>query len=561
MKSESDGPKALDDFGREEGIPMIIRSDNSKMQRYGTQFLSRLREWLCGAEYTEPHHPWQNPAELKAAKWLKQGIRTIRARTGAPKHIWLYIGKYMAAIHNVTADETLDWNTPWSKRKGETPDISAYLQFRFYERIYYLDPEEKFPGTREKPGYWIGVTDNVGDALCYYILTTKGTVIERSVIRSAELEATKNLTIDFKGELEPNHILSDIESDNESYTKKENTLKSENRLPLPRKCKMKRNPRYEDKGQDHKKESSSIKHKDRRNRDPDPDPHQHIIPPSLRRSERNLKKIHKLFHSAQKEKWNLNPNSKFISTHPKYNIDVPNSHTIEITDKPDYCLKGLDHIEEQQLKYVQSLDSYIESDDDNSQLWSPTHVIDHRVITKGKMGRKVLRVKVGWLTESPSWIDADSLRIQDPILLITYAYKRKLYRDPRWKWTIGVKEDDINNMIKAFKAKIDPRVPKYKFGIEVPKSIAHAFLLDKINGNNEWQLAIEAELKQINDYKTFRQVKSSECLQDFQKIPYHFVFDVKFDLRRKARLVAGGIIQRLQRKIYIPVWLICLQSD
>jgi hypothetical protein len=27
--------------------------------------------------------------------------------------------------------------------------------------------------------------------------------------------------------------------------------------------------------------------------------------------------------------------------------------------------------------------------------------------------------------------------------------------------------------------------------------------------------------------------------EDFQKLPYHLVFDVKFDLRRKARLVAG----------------------
>jgi hypothetical protein len=26
----------------------------------------------------------------------------------------------------------------------------------------------------------------------------------------------------------------------------------------------------------------------------------------------------------------------------------------------------------------------------------------------------------------------------------------------------------------------------------------------------------------------------------YQKIPYHIVFDVKYDLRHKARLVAGG---------------------
>jgi len=37
----------------------------------------------------------------------------------------------------------------------ETPDISAYLQFQFYERIYYLDPTDKFPSTQYKPARWL----------------------------------------------------------------------------------------------------------------------------------------------------------------------------------------------------------------------------------------------------------------------------------------------------------------------------------------------------------------------------------------------------------------------
>jgi hypothetical protein len=45
MKSENEGPDALDDFGRYEGIPAISRSDNSKMQRYGKRWNTRLREW------------------------------------------------------------------------------------------------------------------------------------------------------------------------------------------------------------------------------------------------------------------------------------------------------------------------------------------------------------------------------------------------------------------------------------------------------------------------------------------------------------------------------------
>jgi hypothetical protein len=45
---------------------------------------------------------------------------------------------------------------------------------------------------------------------------------------------------------------------------------------------------------------------------------------------------------------------------------------------------------------------------------------------------------------------------------------------------------------------------------------------------------------QLDDYETFRLPQPDEDLSQFQEIPYHMVFDVKFDGRRKARLVAGG---------------------
>jgi hypothetical protein len=65
--------------------------------------------------------------------------------------------------------------------------------------------------------------------------------------------------------------------------------------------------------------------------------------------------------------------------------------------------------------------------------------------------------------------------------------------------------------------------------------------LDKQNGNNFWQESMDKELGQINDYKTFCVLEKGEAIpKDYTKIPYHIVFDVKFDLRRKSRLVAGG---------------------
>jgi hypothetical protein len=67
-------------------------------------------------------------------------------------------------------------------------------------------------------------------------------------------------------------------------------------------------------------------------------------------------------------------------------------------------------------------------------------------------------------------------------------------------------------------------------------------LLDAMNGTTAWQELMGIKLGQINEYETFCALEEGEFLPDsYQKIPYHMVFKVKFDLQRKARLVAGGI--------------------
>ena len=76
-------------------------------------------------------------------------------------------------------------------------EISALLIFSFYERVYYLESETPFPNSREKAEWFIGIAENVGDALTFWILTedTKK-IIARSVVRTAEDPKTVNQRID-----------------------------------------------------------------------------------------------------------------------------------------------------------------------------------------------------------------------------------------------------------------------------------------------------------------------------------------------------------------------------
>jgi hypothetical protein len=49
--------------------------------------------------------------------------------------------------------------------KGEETDISHLLMFYWLGPALYLDPVSKFPETTEKPGYFVGFADNIGDVM------------------------------------------------------------------------------------------------------------------------------------------------------------------------------------------------------------------------------------------------------------------------------------------------------------------------------------------------------------------------------------------------------------
>jgi hypothetical protein len=80
-------------------------------------------------------------------------------------------------------------------------DISAFLEYRFYEPVLYLDTDESFPSSKEKPGWWVGVANNVGDALTFKILTEDThKVIHRSVVRPAKDDRFRNKRVRFEPE-------------------------------------------------------------------------------------------------------------------------------------------------------------------------------------------------------------------------------------------------------------------------------------------------------------------------------------------------------------------------
>ena len=89
-------------------------------------------------QYSEPYKPQQNPVELRAIKYLKDHTHVLLDRTGAPESCWFLAIKYLADIHNICADPTMNNQIPLTMRYGVTKDISAWLQLQFWQQVLYL---------------------------------------------------------------------------------------------------------------------------------------------------------------------------------------------------------------------------------------------------------------------------------------------------------------------------------------------------------------------------------------------------------------------------------------
>ena len=518
MRTESQFPDAYMDFIRKNGIPHTLRRDNAKAQK-SKQVQEIHRDLIISDQWTEPHSPWQNPAEMNGVKYLKNHSQVLMDRTNTPPNLWFLCHQYLVDIYNVCAHPQLNWKIPAQVAGGDTPDISHILCFYWMEPVLYLDPNEKFPASKEKPGFFVGFADCVGDALTFKILLDDmQTVLHRSVVRSANDPKHRNRRVKFHDEVEEEMNKQDQETgfaqfkedDEDGPVVKSEGIEMQDDAPISGRTRSKVSGTF--------KVEQKVQSKD-----------------SWWKGSTTLV----LFATFQLVNYMLNPS--FYAMTPPNILDQIGFKETEVYEKANNEFMSNANLWDK-LKYVQALDLLNEEDEPESLLWNCKRVLKHRQVKR--QGRSVVEVKCQWNdpNENQTWVDMNALVLQDPIPIIVYARANHVLDQAPFKNLVRYCTGDApSNLARMYKMKTKGHSPKFKFGVQVPLGMKHAYQLDKINGDKLWQTAIEKELKQLNDYNTFRRLRPGEKIsKEYQKIPYHIIFDVKFDLRRKARLVAGG---------------------
>ena len=116
---------------------------------------------------TEPYSPWQNRCETTISILKKRWKQTL-ARKNVHSRIWEYALVYNAEILSRTTQKEGD-RTGYEKVTGDTPNISEWCDFIFYDHVWYCDTRSNNTPS-ENIGLWIGVSHSIGSRLCYWIL-------------------------------------------------------------------------------------------------------------------------------------------------------------------------------------------------------------------------------------------------------------------------------------------------------------------------------------------------------------------------------------------------------
>ena len=129
------------------------------------------------------------------------------------------------------------------------------------------------------------------------------------------------------------------------------------------------------------------------------------------------------------------------------------------------------------------------------------------------------------------------LKNAEPLMLAEYAKTMKIDKEPAFLWWVLHTLRKTGRFLSKVKALLNKN--NLKFGIEVPRNIKHALLLDKTNGDNAWRNAISKEMSNVKVAFKFIP-KGRPPPVGYKQIRCHLIFDVKMDLTRKVRFVAGG---------------------
>ena len=203
LNSKAKVAQALTEFSDDVGIPDVLLSDGAaEVTGQHTDFMKEVNRLKFKLKRSEVGRSNQNYAAEREIGELKKRWRNRMLKRKMPPRLWDYGLIYESNILNrISRDQ--QQRTGIEMVTGETPDISEWIDFEFYDRLWYYDQKKiEIDGTGRRLARWLGVAHRIGSDLCYWLLLGRVWKYHRPYDRAYDVVRDDYLNDDVKVDLD-----------------------------------------------------------------------------------------------------------------------------------------------------------------------------------------------------------------------------------------------------------------------------------------------------------------------------------------------------------------------
>ena len=520
----------LKDFINDCGAPTTMTMDGAKSQTArGSAFMSRLRRNHITPIISGPYRPNMNPCESVIRELRKKWYRAI-FKTNCPRALWNYGIPHIAKIMQLTATNAagLNGQTPLGALLGDTPDISQYLDFGWYQLVWY---KENAGLDVQRVGRFLGIANSASNIMSYWILPESGrpvtaSSVQRMTILEQQTEANRDRIRDYNAKIAAKFKEQRIATDGEKpkldeweqlFEDDEDFAAEFNRLYD--------NPEV--------LESDDTF---------DPDSYDHYINMELTVDRQQFDHPQRARVTKRLKDHRGNPigtaNDNPILDTRMYEVVFDDGHKLSMAANliAENMFASVDEEGHRHL-LLDSIVGYRKTADAVNK--NDAYVKSSNGVSRRKETTKGYEINVLWKDGTTTWSKMKDVKDSYPVQLAEFAIENKINEEPAFAWWVPFVIKKKARIISKIKSKYWLRTHKY--GIRIPKSVKEAIELDSENGNTLWWDALMAEMKNVRPAFEVHEGKVEDLI-GYQKVDCHIIWDIKLgeNFRRKARLVAGG---------------------
>ena len=372
------------------------------------------------------------------------------------------------------------------KVTGETPEISEYIDFGFYDHCWY---RENAGMGETKLGRWLGVSHKTGSLMSFWILTDKCRVVScTSVQRMTELEKQEE------------SVVNRLKAFDEAIKL---TIKDSAHI-------------LEEGGKNDPYDWSNHPFCD----DPDfqEEFNEVVSNPEVADADDTFTPdtydTYLQMELALPQGDSLEPRLARVTKRMKdaNGIPIGTAHDNPLLDTRMYEVEYVDGEKAALSANHIAENLFAQVDDEGNRHVLMHEIIDHR--TNGqevkqqdaflitKMGTKRRRettkgweLLVEWKDGSTTWVALKDMKESFPVQVSEYAVASRIAMEPAFAWWTPTVLRRRNRIVAKVKSKYWIRT--HKFGIRIPKSVEEAVKLDRANGDTLWWDAICKEMKNV----------------------------------------------------------------